>query len=268
MSRFASRSIGAYRAQFYSQVAGTVILSAYMLFSGEWARGLAEHGWNLWAWTFAVALLITLASLAFFEAFRTGALAIVSPIVGSFAAVTTLLSLLAGERFDVLTALGLGVSLFGVALASSPPGGWASSYKGLPPGVGWALFAALTYGTAFWMMARFVVPEIGGVIPIWLSRLLGPILLLVLAGLTGRSLVVPKGSRWDLAVAVGILGTIASVSVAVGSALEQVAVVTVLGSLSAAVTILLALTLLRERLVVHQWIGVVAALVGIVLLGS
>lgn len=65
--------------------------------------------------------------------------------------------------------------------------------------------------------------------------------------------------------AVGALAPVATVSVAVGSTLGSVAVVTVLGSLSAAITVFLALVFWRERLVLHQWARV-AALVDILLL--
>lgn len=266
--RSVSQSMGALRAQFYSQLGGGLVLSAYLLLSGEWSGILAWHSPSLWWWMLGVVLMITVASLAFFEAFRVGVLAIVSPIAGSFAAVTTVLSLLAGERFAFQTALGLGASLLGVALASIPPNGKTTTYQGkLPPGVALALFAAITYGSSFWILGRFVIPEIGGVLPIWFARLISPLLLLGFAWATRRNLSVPERS-WGMAMAIGALATVATVSVAVGSTLGPVAVVTVLGSLSAAITVLLALVFLRERLVGHQWVGVVAALVGILLLST
>jgi len=47
-----------------------------------------------------------------------------------------------------------------------------------------------------------------------------------------------------------------------------VAVVTVLSSLSSAVTVLLARALLHERLLPRQWAGVVAIVVGLVLINA
>jgi drug/metabolite transporter (DMT)-like permease len=53
-----------------------------------------------------------------------------------------------------------------------------------------------------------------------------------------------------------------------GMRIEQVAILSVLGSLYGAVTVALAAIFLRERIAVLQWLGIIAIFVGVTLMNA
>lgn len=272
LARFASRAFGAYRAQFYSTLVGLAALTVALLATGEFARFGAYDSPVAWGWAVVCAALISVASLAFFQAFGQGALALVSPIVASYGAVTATLAWWGGEVLTARTGTGLVCILAGIMLAAVPgrvgprsPASVRSAW--LSPGVAWAVGAAWVYGVAFYLLGAHVTPDLGGLTPIWISRLLGPLALALIARAADEPLSpVPEGrARWAL-IGVGGLATLASVATALGLGRGEDAVVTVLGSMSTVVTVLLALVVLRERLARHQWLGALVTLVGTLLL--
>ncbi|WP_027483036.1 DMT family transporter [Deinococcus pimensis] len=271
LARFAARAFGAYRAQFYSTFVGFAALTVALLATGEFARFSTYDSPGVWGWAVVCAALISGASLAFFQAFGQGALALVSPIVASYGAVTATLAWWSGEVLTPRTGAALGCVLTGIVLAAVP-GRAAPTTRGsgpLSPGVAWAVGAAWVYGLAFYLLGAHVTPDLGGLTPIWISRLLGPFVLALIARVSHEPLVpTPRGHALWALVGVGSLGTLASVATALGLGRGEDAVVTVLGSMSTVVTVLLALVVLRERLAWHQWLGALFTLVGIVLLGS
>ncbi|PYE49429.1 DMT family transporter [Deinococcus yavapaiensis] len=271
LARFASRAFGAYRAQFYSTFVGLAALTVALLTTGEFSRFGAYDSPSAWTWAVVCAALISVASLAFFQAFGQGVLALVSPIVASYGAVTALLAWWSGESLTVRTGIGLACVLVGIVLSAIPgraaPGEPKSAGSAwLSPGVIWAVCAAWVYGIAFYLLGAHVTPDLGGLTSIWISRLLGPFALAFIARAANEPLgPVPRGRAGWALVGVGGLATLASVATAFGLGRGEDAVVTVLGSMSTVVTVLLALVVLRERLARHQWLGALVTLAGILL---
>ncbi|MFN8721108.1 MAG: EamA family transporter [Rhodospirillales bacterium] len=268
LTRDLSRAAGAARAFFWTQVFGLCGLVAMLAATGP---GVDLAGVSAGAWAIAVlfSLLNATATLTLYSAFRTGAMSLVVPVSASYAAVTTLLAVAAGERLGVPEGAGVLLCLGGVALAlvsRTPVAGGGR----IPPGLGLAVLAAAQYGAAFWLLGLFVAPALGGVVPILLTRLV-PVVAIGLAHLSGRlSVPPPAGATLGRAVAVGFMDAGAFVCLAVGYSLgtESVSVVTVLGSLYSAVGALLAVLVLRERLVAHQLAGVGLILAGVLVLNG
>lgn len=278
-ARFATRTIGTYRTLFYLQCVGFLVLSLYLLISGDLAA-VASVGWQPWAWGVLTACLNTLSYLALYEAFAIGKLAVVAPIAASYAAITVLLSLFAGEHLFPLQLLGIVAILIGVVLAAmgneeeiEQSGEAAARAKLsptkaralLPPGVGWALGAAAGFGLTYWLLGFSVVPVLGQVVPTWLFRLIGMLLFAPLAMFRRQSLRPPRGLNLGLVIIIGLLDTSAFVAASLGLATGNVAIVSVLASLYSAVAVLLAAIFLREHLRRIQWLGVVILLAGVVL---
>lgn len=272
--RFAARRVGAYRTLLFMQVVGLVGLSTYLLLSGELVRIGEQTPWQPWGWAGLAALLGTGSGLALYRAYEVGVLALAAPIASSYAALTVLLALLSGETISLAHGLGLGAALIGVALAAaalSPAETepvverrWRRFHR-LPPGVGWAFVAAAGFGFTFWLLGFEVIPDLGGVVPVWVSRLVSVATLPLFAKPLRQSLRLPRGGVWGWIVAIGVLDTVAYVAAALGLDSDQVAVVSVLVSLFSAVTVLLAWLFLRERLRAHQWFGVALIFAGIAL---
>src|SRR5271154_302166 len=117
-ARFSSRQIGAYRALFFMQFFGFLLLSGYLEWTGGIARSVAP-GWQPWAMAAVAGVLNVAASLALYRSFEVGTLSIVGPVSSCYPALTVVLSLLSGEHIHRVRAVGLAVTLAGVILAST-----------------------------------------------------------------------------------------------------------------------------------------------------
>lgn len=292
VSDFAARAltqrIGTYRTLFFMQFVGIVGLGIYLLVSGTLVHLLRSTGWQVWFWACLTALLNIFSSLALYRSFEIGVLAIVSPIAASSAALTVLLAVFSGETLSALRALGISAALVGVVLAATQFGalkqrsahtesGPAASARSeessagshlprsrLIRGAGLATLAAIGYGLTFWLLGFYVAPNLGGVAPIWLIRLLTPCVLAISVLPMRQSIRLPRGRVWWLILIVGTLDTIAFVCATIGLTTDQVSVVSVLISLFSAITVLLAWLFLRERLTWNQWLGIGIIFLGII----
>lgn len=270
ITRNVAHKIGALRATIYVQLFGGLAMALVALALGEFTRAanIPLNGWLVGLIGGAIGVF---ASFTLFNAFEHGVLMIVSPIVSSFGAITVLLSLLSGETLSPLRSLGIGISIIGVILASiewtpeSERGMLALRGYRLPPGVGFAILSAVLFGVNFWMLGFYVVPALGPVLPVVVTRAVGVPLLLAVA-LLGRSSVAAPGRRvLGSILAIAAIDTIAFLANNVGMQTEQVAVVATLSSLFAAVTVVLAWIVLGERIRRGQWLGIGLILVGILL---
>ena len=274
LARYATRLVGFYRTLIFMQFVGCAGLSLYLAVSGEFERLAARAGWQPWVWAVLAATLNIASSLALYRAFEIGVLTIISPIAASYAALTVVFSVLSGEVIGQLRTIGIGIALVGVALAATSlkPSAAAKAdelvaqgQQRLTRGVGLAIAAAVGYGIIFWMIGFQVVPSLGGVVPVWLIRLMTPCVLACFAWPARQSIALPSGRAWWLIAGTGALDTVAYVANTIGMTTREVGVVSVLASLFSAVTVLLAWIFLREQLYWSQWLGIGVIFVGIAL---
>jgi drug/metabolite transporter (DMT)-like permease len=266
-SRGVSRAAGPWNALFSTMAFGLVGLAVLLALLGPGAD-LAAAPAGAWLAAVAVAVLNTTATLTLYAALAAGALALIAPITASYAAVTALVAVAAGERLPADDGIGVALAVAGVALASAgrrAPGGAAGTGSGrLPPGLLLALAAAAQYGLEFWILGAFAAPALGGIVPILMTRVAA------VAGLFGVGLLVGRRTRLvpraeiPRAAAVGVLDAGAFACLAAGYALggASVSVVTVVGSLYSAVAALLGAVVLRERPAWWQWGGIALIVAG------
>lgn len=273
IARFASQRIGAYRTTLFAQWFGFSVLSAYLMWSGGISRGVAP-GWQPWALAALAGLINAAGSLALYHSFQIGTMSIVAPVSSSYPALTIILALLSGEHIGSVRGMGLLVTFVGVILAAtsfSPDANHASSGNGrtskahLSKGVGWAIFAAASFGFQFWYLGYFVVPLVGAAVSVWVIRLSTFTSLALVAAPARQSIRLPRGAVWWMLAAVGLIDTSAFVANNAGLHTGQISVVTVLTSLYGAVTVLLAWIFLREKVERSQWFGIVLVFAGIIL---
>jgi drug/metabolite transporter (DMT)-like permease len=288
LARIAARRIGAYRTLFYMQAIGLASVSLYLAGTGKLQAilGLAlVAGWPL---ALLLGGLTSFSMVAFYRALESGTLSVVAPIASSYPALTVLLAFGSGERLTAARLLGAALALVGVVLTSMTVDGAATGavtgavdapQKGtapanlsrssiLAPGVLFAIAASLGFGIVYWLLGFRIVPLWGGIATVWVQRLSSVLFLAALAAPLGRSLTLPAGKTWALVAGIGELDALGFAASNAGFEREQVGVVTVLGSLFGAVTLLLACVLLRERLAPRQWLGVALIFAGILLINS
>ena len=98
-------------------------------------------------------------------------------------------------------------------------------------GIGWATIAAIAFGVLFWLLGIRVVPCVGAIQAVWMIRLTSASLTALIIFSAAQPMRLPHGGvRW-MALGMGAFDTLAFVLSNRGMQMEQVAVISVLGSL-------------------------------------
>jgi drug/metabolite transporter (DMT)-like permease len=206
-----------------------------------------------------------------FRGLARGRMSVVAPITAVLAAsLPVLFGLLTGERPSMVTLIGVVVALGAIALVSAAPEPGSSretrpgilsraAADGVPEGLAAGLCFAVFFilldgvddGAGLWSI---LAVRVSSMVIAGLVVLLGP----------GASIPAP-GSRLGVAAA-GLIGTAADYLFVLGSTLGLLSVVVVLTSLYPVTTVVLARTVLKERIAKVQLAGLVLAAVGVVLI--
>lgn len=249
----------------FSQLGGAVSIAVFAAFAGG-SPTTTDLRWALLAGLFE-----GFGTAYLYRGLATGRMGVVSPVSGVGAAVIPgLVGLASGERPSAVVWLGLVVALPGIWLVSrtplAPSAGAGAAGSGLLDGV----LAGVGFGGMFAALAQ--IPESAGYFPLVVNQLVGAVAVVLVAVLT-RSAWVPR-DRGSLgaAVAVGLLaGTLAGLSTGLFLAATHtgyLVVAAVLTSLYPAVTVVLAMTLLREHVHRSQAVGLVLCLLTIALVAG
>jgi drug/metabolite transporter (DMT)-like permease len=248
-----------------SYVASVLAVTVLMTARGDLSLARAAVGWAVVA-----GIVGLLAIVAFYAALATGTMGVVSPIAALGVAVPVLVGLVEGERPSPVQLAGIAVAVIGVVIASGPelrghpdPARRASAARPLLL----AVVAGAGFGFFFVALARGSAAGYDVFATLLVMRLtsLGAILLIAigLRSVGGLSL-----RTAGLAALVGIAEITANGLYAFSSRHGLLSIVSVLGSLYPAVTVVLARVVHSERMTRGQDAGVAAALVGVVLIAG
>lgn len=270
IARFATHRIGALRSMFYMQFIGLLLLTILLPGLGGWGHLADGSGWQPWAWGILAGLFNAASGLALYRAFEIGKMAVVAPLSASYPALTLILSWMTGERLSAVRIAGIIFTLLGVVVVAggekTPEGSDAAALERSGRGIGWAIFASVGFALLFWLLGVRIIPRAGAVQTVWMIRLTSTLLVAALLLVSKQPMRLPGGGvRW-MALGMGALDTGAFVLSNRGMQMEQVAVVSVLGSLYGAVTVGLAAIFLREHVSRLQWAGIVTIFIGIFLI--
>jgi drug/metabolite transporter (DMT)-like permease len=214
------------------------------------------------AWAVGGALAGLAGLGALYRGLAIGTMSIVAPVSAAGAMVPVVYGLATGERPGALQAAGIVVALVGVVLAAretdeSPGSHRASVVLGLVAAVGFgSFFVALDEATD--------TADPLGVIAVARAVAVPTLLALALRVRPPR----PPGRVWPLLAVIGLLDAGANVLFAAATSEGLLSVVSVLGSLYPAVTVLLARLVLHERIARIQQAGVLVALAGVALISA
>ncbi len=284
----ATRRIGVVRTSIGMQVLGLAAYAVTLGALGRWPSfGLEQLPYAL---ALAVVGVVSLAWL--YRAFALGPIAVVSPVVASYAALTVVLIVVfLGERLTSGQAVAIGVTFVGVAVASTDirelrrtlgrPSTLAPLANTLPSvaeqgplplgslPLGVRIGFLATLGFALWSaIFTAAVRATDGLALIVVQRSFS-IALLTLFVLARRTSLVPLTGRRALAlVAVtGVLDTGANVLLALGIESGYASFVMTGSGAYPLIPALLAIAVLRERLAPNQYLGVALLVAGLVGLG-
>jgi drug/metabolite transporter (DMT)-like permease len=249
---------------FWSQLIGSVILLAAILFAG------APPAWGGIGWGMVAGLFGSSALVLFYRGMSIGLVSIVTPVASCGALVPVLLGLAQGQTITGRAGIGLALAFAGIVLVSLQTG--ASQGRTTHPrrALLYALGAALGFGLFFVFAARGTA--IAQEAPLWvtagartggLTLLFTTQLLLLRNGLPewpGRHII-----RLGL---IGLIDTSATGLFTLATLAPNLGIVAVLASLYPVVTILLGRLLLAERLTPPQYGGIALALAGVALIAA
>lgn len=270
IARFATHRVGALRSMLYMQFTGFLLLSCVLPALGGWGHLADGSGWHPWAWGVLAGCINATSCLALYRAFEIGKMAVVAPLSASYPALTLALSWMTGDRLSLMRITGILCTLVGVVVVAggekTPDENDVAAVERSGKGTGWAIFAAVGFAVLFWLLGIRIIPRVGAVQTVWMIRLTSMLLAAAVILVAKQPLRLPRGEvRW-MVLGMGAFDTGAFVLSNLGMKMEQVAVISVLGSLYGAVTVGLATIFVRERVSRWQWMGIVTIFVGIFLI--
>ncbi len=261
----AARQLGVRRSLFFTQSIGFLAISLLVALSPEARVLMAGASADAWLWAIAAGAANFGGMLFLLTALAHGKAAIVAPIVASLGVVTTLLSVATGETLGGWAIAGLALCILGIPCIVYAPAGPDTERSSRTP-IYFALLSALSFGVGFWLQGRYAVPQLGSLPTVWLLYALNILCLTALLIAEPSQFKLPPPTLRLLIVFIGLLSLGGFASMALGALTGAVSVVTVLSTLSGAVTAGLGVALRGERLGPIQWFGVIGVLCGVVLL--
>lgn len=205
--------------------------------------------------------------VALFVAMRRGRIGLVSPItaVGA-AAIPVIWGVLFGDRPQPLQLAGIGIGMVAMAALGYEPGdeGATEPQPFLGAGVALAVLAGVLFG------AYFICFHAAGSAGVWCAataRICSAAILASWLLLSREGLALPRGALRP-AVASGLADCAGGILYLLASGAGLLSIVSVLASLYPAVTVILAMIFLGERLRRVQSVGAAAAVLAVVLIGA
>ncbi len=251
-----SKHLAAYAVVGASQAFGLLAVSIAAVATGGFGLPLDWLPWGV-----AAGVSGSVGLVCFYAALASGTMGVVSPIAALGAIVPVMAGIIAGERPSALTTVGLVVALLGALAASGPELRGAATGRA----VGLAVIAGVGFGLALLLIARGA--ETSTVMTLWGMRVTSVSAFTVVALLLRTTGGVGRADLAPLA-AVGVADAGANLLFGLASQMGLLSVTAVLGSLYPVVTVLLAWSLLHERMQRIQVIGVTAALLGVILVSA
>ena len=261
-----TRRLGVALVMAIAQGAGLVLTGALILAIGE---PPPETRYLVYGALGGLSGAIGLAAL--YQGLAIGPMSIVAPIVSLSVMVPVVVGFAQGDRPAPLQFVGMACAILGIVLAAresdptdieghpEPP-----SRRRIGPGVVYALIAVVFVG----LLITFLDAAGQGSAP-WAAFMIRVVSvpLFVIAVIVRRAHErAPTGKETATLIVVGGLDNLANVTFALAAQTGMLALVSVVGSLYPVSTVLLARGFLHERLSRPQWVGVITAFAGVVLI--
>jgi drug/metabolite transporter (DMT)-like permease len=224
---FSGRRVGAATTVVVAQVASGLVIGAIVLVSGEVAGLGAVAGWLV-----PIAVVTAVAYLTLYRALELGPIALVSPLLASYAVFPVVLAvILLDETLGGVQLVGVAVTIGGAVLTSADIRAIRAGTRVPVPALPWAIASTVLFGIAAYAVA-WASQQAGWLPSLWLVRTSTAVLFLLGAAVALASIVSAVSATYPL---IPVFGGIA---------------------------------LLGERPAPNQYVGVVFVIGGLMLLGT
>jgi drug/metabolite transporter (DMT)-like permease len=197
-----------------------------------------------------------------YRGLSVGRMGVVAPVTGVLsAAVPVAFGFLTEGLPAPVTVVGIAIALVAVVLVTRTP----EAAAGRPSGFAWALLAGLAIGTASIFIGQFSRESAFGLLTI--MRLVQASLVVAVIVLARQAWRVPRDVVPKL-VLVGLLDMGGNAAFILAAAVGALSIAAVLSSLYPVVTVLLAITLLREHVTKSHVVGIVLTALAILLIAG
>jgi drug/metabolite transporter (DMT)-like permease len=256
-----SRLRGVFAVLLWSQLTAAVLGAVLVLVVRDPAPHLAAVAWAGGGGALGITALG-----AFYRGLAVGTMSIVAPISATGAAVPVLVGVAGGERPAALQVAGIAIALVGIVLAAREPGGTHVERAAARAAVGLALVAAVGFGTFLVGMER-ATDDSGVAWALLIARIAETSVLLVAIAVVRPHVALGVRALAPLML-VGALDIAANGLFALATTKGLLSIIAVVGSLYPAMTVVLARTVLHERVTRVQEAGVLATLLGVVAISA
>lgn len=253
----ASRKTGAYRAVFYGEVIGTIIILVVALIVWQ-----PIPAWPIWVLSLVAGACGTTGLLLLYHSMTKGLMSIAAPVSALLAAILPVIIGSFTESLPtLLTLFGFGFAFAAVWLISQSEDGVkdilshiADLRVPLLAGVGFGLYFVLIH----------TATRVATLWPMVASRIGGVLILIVYMTVRRETWKVLKVA-WTMIFLYGVLDIGGNLFFVLAGQTGRLDISAVLSSLYPGSTVLLAWVFLKERLSRTQWIGIIAAMIAIIL---
>lgn len=249
---------------FWSQFVGLVLLLLILPFLPA-----ATVSSRDWVWGFVAGFSGGIGVALLYRALAIGKMAVVAPTTAVIAAmIPVVFAFVLGERLRMLTWSGVALALVAIALVSRPAPQRGdlelqSNSRKLPPGFALALLSGIAVGIFFLSLARTTMAA--GMWPLIAARIASIALFGSIALIGGKTLRMSAPAMVTASTG-GALDMAANALYMIAARIGPLSVVVTLASLYPASTVLLARTVLGERLSAVQIGGIVCALAAVLII--
>ncbi|HUC38931.1 MAG TPA: EamA family transporter [Candidatus Acidoferrum sp.] len=257
-----SRKIGAFQSVIVSRIFSLTIMLVILLAFFK-LPSIAPITWALLAVT---SLLLLLGYMCFYKGFKVGMVSIISPIANSAVIITLVLALLfLSYTLTTFEAVGIVLIIVGTLLVSFELKELKKlNFKIAVKGFWYAIGAMLFWGIGSFLVI-ILVDQLGWFVPIFLVYVFYFTYSVIYAA-SRRVKFTKLRPALPITALTGILATIGFLAYSIGITLNYTLIVLVLLGAAPTLTVILALTRLKEKLEINHKLGVLLILVSLVLL--
>jgi drug/metabolite transporter (DMT)-like permease len=266
---FSGRRVGVAATVLLSQVAAAVVISVVVLASGHDLDRLDEVA----GWLLPIAAVTAVAYVTLYRALELGPIALVSPLLASYAVIPVLLAVIfLDEKLGSVEIAGAAVTIGGAVVTCADVRSLRTGTRVPAAALPWALASTVLFGTAAYAVA-WSAKRVGWLTSLWLVRT-STALLFVIAAVVAIAVVRPavRGTLSTRAVALcallGVADLAGTISYSRGSEVGLVSIVTAVSATYPLIPVFGGIALLDERPAINHYIGVAMVIAGLLLLGA